>query len=67
MSLQLLVTANVFPSSLILSTRMMEEIRFSEMSVIARATTRNVQEEDIFHCHRRKNQKSYVALTGYAL
>jgi hypothetical protein len=36
--IQLLVTANVVPSSLILVTLMMERIRFSEMSVLTRAT-----------------------------
>jgi hypothetical protein len=36
--LQLLVTANVIPSSLILFALMMEEIRFSETSVLTIVT-----------------------------
>jgi hypothetical protein len=41
--LRLLVTANVVPSSKILVTLMMEALRSSEMSVLTRATRRNIQ------------------------
>jgi hypothetical protein len=50
--LRLLVTANVVPSSPILVTLMVEELRSSETSAITR---------------RRENLKSYIALTGCAL
>jgi hypothetical protein len=60
--LQLLVTANVVPSSLILSILMMEEMRFSETSVFTRATRLHIPEDGIVHSHRRENPKSYVVL-----
>jgi hypothetical protein len=53
--LQLLVTANVVPSSPILVTLMLEAIRSSETSVLTRATGRHIPEDDIFHSHRRGN------------
>jgi hypothetical protein len=57
---RLLVTANVFPSSLIHVTLKMETIRSSEMSVLKRATRRNTPEVSILHSHRRENLKSYT-------
>jgi hypothetical protein len=45
--LQLLVTDNSVPSSLILVTMMMEAIRSSEMSVLTRATRRHIPEDGI--------------------
>jgi hypothetical protein len=46
--LQLLVTANVVPSSLIV-TLMMEEIRSSEKSVLVRPIRRHIPESGILH------------------
>jgi hypothetical protein len=47
--LQLLVAAYVVPSSLFLSTLMMEEIYSSETSVLTRATRRHIQENSTLH------------------
>jgi hypothetical protein len=46
---------------------MMEALRSSETSVPTKATWCNIQEDGILHSHRRKNLKSYIALTGWAL
>jgi hypothetical protein len=45
--LQLVVTANVVPASLILSTLMTEPIRSYEKSVLRRATRRYMSEDGI--------------------
>jgi hypothetical protein len=60
--LQLLVTANVLPSSLILSSLMLEAINSSETSVLARATRRHILKEVILLSHRSENLKSYIAI-----
>jgi hypothetical protein len=57
---RLLVTANVVPSSPVLVTPMMEELRSSEMSVPARAARSNIPKDGILHSHRRGNLKSYI-------
>jgi hypothetical protein len=62
--LQLLVTADVVPTSPILLTLMMEAIRSFETSVLTRATWRNIPEDGILHVHRSENIKAYIELTG---
>jgi hypothetical protein len=56
--LQLLVTANVVPSLMILFTLMMKAISFSETSVLTRATRHHIPEYGFLHSHRRENLKS---------
>jgi hypothetical protein len=58
--LQLLVTANVVPSSQIVSTLIMEDTRSSETSVLTRTKRRNIPKDGILHSHRRENLKSYI-------
>jgi hypothetical protein len=63
---QMLVAVNV-PSSLILSTLVIQAIRSSETSVLTSATRRHIQKDGILHSHRRGNLNSYIALTGWTL
>jgi hypothetical protein len=63
---QLLVTADV-PISPTPITLMIEALRSSETSVLRRTTRRNILEDGVLHSHCRENQKSYIALTGWAL
>jgi hypothetical protein len=64
---RLLVTANVVPSSLIIVTLMMEELRFSEISALKRAARHNISEDGILLnvrvlCHQNYKSDSVCKL-----
>jgi hypothetical protein len=61
------VIPDVVPSSLILSTLLMEATCFCETSVHTTAARYHIPEYGILHSHRRENLKSYIALTGWAV
>jgi hypothetical protein len=65
--IELLVTANVVSSSLIVFILMMEAIRYFETSLLTTAALSHITEDGILHSHRRENLKSYTALTGWTL
>jgi hypothetical protein len=44
---------------------MMEAIDSSAASIFTRTTRGNTPEDNIFHCQRRENLKSYIPLTGW--
>jgi hypothetical protein len=62
----MLVAANVAHSSPIHIALMMETLRSSEGTVLTGVTRRNIP-EDISHCRRRENLKSYIALISWTL
>jgi hypothetical protein len=44
----------------LIRTDVSEDFSASEMSVITRATRRNIPEDSILHSHRHENLESYV-------
>jgi hypothetical protein len=63
--LQLLVTANTVPNSLILVDLMMKALCSSETSGLTRAIWHNIPEDGILHSHRRENLKSCVVYCAH--
>jgi hypothetical protein len=57
---QILNTASIVLSSLVLSTLMIKAIHSTEMSVLTRSTRRDLPEDGIRHSHRREDLKSYI-------
>jgi hypothetical protein len=61
---RLLVIANVVLRSPIIVTLIMEALRYSETSVLTRATLRNIPEDDILRSLHRENLRSYIFLVN---
>jgi hypothetical protein len=55
-----LVTAGDVPSSTIVVTLITEALRSSETTVLTRATSHNILEDNILHSYHRENHKSYL-------
>jgi hypothetical protein len=65
--LQLLVIANVIPSTLILSILMMEAIRSCETLVLTGATRRRIPDVGIHHSNRGKKHTCYMTFKQFPL
>jgi hypothetical protein len=64
---QLLITANIVPSSPIRVILMMQVLGSSETSVLTKVILRNIPEDGILHSHRCEILKSYITLIGWAV
>jgi hypothetical protein len=60
-------SGNVVPSSPIIVTVIMKEIRSSKTSVLIRATRRHIPEDGIPHSYRRGKLKSYIIFIYIAI
>jgi hypothetical protein len=64
-ALQLLVTANFIPISLILLTLIMEAIRSTETSIPTRTTWYHIPEDDILRSPEWLPQNGFIAIHTY--
>jgi hypothetical protein len=62
-----IITANVVPGWVILSTLKVEAICSSEKSVLTTATLLDITEDGILYSNKRENLKYYIALSSWAL
>jgi hypothetical protein len=65
--LRLLVIAIIVPNSPILITLISEAILFREMSVLTRATLRNISEDGIpslFNCYSKNVSKPFIGISN---
>jgi hypothetical protein len=53
--------------TVILVTLKMVAVRYSETSILKRATWCNIPEKGFLHSHHSENIKLYIALTGWVL